>query len=67
MSETIEALEGAVALIGGGLVFLLVANALDTGSYLNVSLLGTFAIIGGILVFVTAIGVGIGELMSRGG
>lgn len=67
MGETIEALEGAVALIGGGLVFLLVASALDTGSYLNASFLGMFAIVGGILVFVTAIGVGVGELMSRGG
>lgn len=66
MSDVVEAIRGAFALVFGGFIILVFAQAiagtaLDTGVF-DFGLVGIVAILGGIVLIVTAIAALIGRL-----
>lgn len=64
MSEFADALEGAVALIAGGIVLLLFANALGQAGPIDLSLWGVVYIVVGVVVLTTLVIAAIVALMG---
>lgn len=65
MSDLSEAAAGALALIVGGLLFLSIASDLNSTPPIDFSLWGILFIAVGIIVFVTAVAMAIGEIYAR--
>jgi hypothetical protein len=68
MSDTVEAIQGAAALVFSGFILLVFARALsqttlDT-SFIDIGLIGIFALLGGVVVFITAVAVLLGKLFT---
>ena len=65
MSEAVEAIEGAIALILGGFIFLSVASTLDMPMFLDFDFWGLVYITVGGFLLVTVVAVLIGGVISR--
>jgi hypothetical protein len=68
MSDTVEAIQGAFTLVVGGFILLvfgqaLAGTALDNGA-LELGLVGILAVLGGVIILVTAIAVLVGKLLT---
>ena len=64
MSSFAEAFEGAIALIGGGFIFLLFASTIGIEGYFNLSLWGLLLIAVGVLGIVTLSAAAIGAFLG---
>lgn len=64
MSDFTEALEGALAVIAGGIVLLMFASAMGSTDYLNLPLLGVVFTVLGVVLFLGVVLVGLGSLME---
>lgn len=58
MSEFAEALEGALAVIAGGIVLLMFASAISSTAFLNISVLAVLVIVLGLVLLIGVIVVG---------
>lgn len=65
MSDVVEAIEGAAALVGGGFLFFLFGSALETSTVLSFQLWETLSVLAGILLAVTVVAAVIGGVSSR--
>jgi hypothetical protein len=68
MSDVTEAIRGAIGLIFSGFILLVFAQAiagttLDTG-IVDIGLIGLLALLGGVVVIVTIVGVIVGEMLT---
>lgn len=65
MSELTEALEGALAVIAGGIVLLMFASAVGSTEYLHLPLLGVVFTMVGVVLFLGIVLVGLGSLVEE--
>ena len=64
MSDFGDALEGAIALVFGGFIFLLFAGVYPAGSPLNPSWMGMVFIVFGLLLAIVAVSVAISKVVT---
>lgn len=66
MGDMGDALEGAIALVCGGFIFLLFASAIPTGSPIDFSFWGITYIVVGSLVAIVLVAAVISKVVTRG-
>lgn len=65
MSDWLEAVEGALALVCGGVIFLLFGSALETTGLIDLTLWGVIYVVVGVLVSITLVAGIAGAVISE--
>lgn len=65
MNEFLDALEGAVALVCGGFIFLLFGRTLQATGFIDLTFWGIIYVLVGILVTITVIATATGAVISE--